>query len=89
MVEPDKKGSLKISKKLSNNLIVRRQDAPLVFEHVASIYVLSPEYLLSSDNLLDGNLRGYNIGQDKSFDVDSELDFKIIEFLMSNKKIEI
>ena len=60
-----------------------------MFEHVASIYVLSPEYLMNSDNLLDGNLRGYNIGQDKSFDVDSELDFKIIEFLMSNKKNQI
>ena len=51
--------------------------------------VLSPKYLLSSDNLLDGNLRGYDIGKDKSFDIDSELDFKIIEFLMSNKKIEV
>ncbi|WP_440913808.1 acylneuraminate cytidylyltransferase family protein [Candidatus Pelagibacter sp.] len=89
LVEPDEKGFLKISKKINNSLIVRRQDAPLVFEHVASIYVLSPEYLMNSDNLLDGNLRGYNIGQDKSFDVDSELDFKIIEFLMSNKKNQI
>lgn len=89
LVEPNKNGSLKISKKLNNNQIIRRQDAPTVFEHVASIYVLSPEYLLSSENLLDGDLRGYDIGQEKSFDIDSELDFKIIEFLMSKKKFDL
>jgi len=33
---------------------------------------------------VDG-VRTYDIGQEKSFDVDSELDFKIIEFLMSKK----
>ena len=80
---------LKLSKELSNNQVLSRQDAPPVFEHVASIYVLSPQYLLNADSLLDGDLRGYDIGQEKSFDVDSELDFKIIEFLMSKKKIDI
>ncbi len=89
LVEPNKHGSLKLSKELSNNQVLRRQDAPPVFEHVASIYVLSPQYLLNADSLLDGDLRGYDIGQEKSFDVDSELDFKIIEFLMSKKKIDI
>ena len=88
LVEADNNGFLKISKTINNKQILRRQDAPSVFEHVASIYVLSPEYLLSADSLLQGNLLGYNIGQKKSFDIDSELDFKIIEFLMREKKID-
>ena len=54
--------------------------------NMSLVYVLSPQYLSTANNLLDGNLRGYDIGQEKSFDVDSELDFKIIEFLMSKKK---
>jgi len=85
LVEPKEDGSLKLSKTISSSEIVRRQNAPPVYEHVASIYVLSPEYLLKANTLLEGNLQGYDIGQEKSFDVDSELDFKIIEFLMSKK----
>lgn len=89
LVEPDKKGALKISKQFQGRSITRRQDAPPVFEHVASIYVLSTEYLLRSKSLLEGNVQGYDIGQEKSFDIDSELDFKIIEFLMRQKLKEI
>lgn len=81
----EREGSLKISKSLEGP-ILRRQDAPQVFEHVASIYVLSPEYLRNGNGLLSGNVVGYDIGQEKSIDVDSEFDFKIMEFLMSERQ---
>lgn len=83
MLEIDN-GALRISKQ-SHSSVVRRQDAPTVFEHVASIYVLSPHYLLSSTSLLSGHTHGYDIGVEKSLDVDSEFDFKLIEYLMLNK----
>lgn len=67
--------------------IVRRQDAPKVYEHVASIYVLSPEYLRRGTGLLSGCTQGYNIGASKSLDVDSQFDFELIEFLM-RKRLE-
>ena len=73
--------NLIISKKL-NQPIVRRQDAPKVFEHVASIYVLSAKYLQSGTGLLSGRTMGYDIGQHKSLDIDSEFDFRLVEFLM-------
>ena len=65
--------------------IVRRQDAPKVYEHVASIYVLSPTYLRRGTGLLSGCTHGYDIGQHKSLDVDSEHDFELIEFLMQKR----
>lgn len=65
--------------------VVRRQDAPAVYEHVASIYVLSPDYLRRGDGLLSGCTQGYDIGADKSLDIDSEYDFTIMEYLMSIK----
>ncbi len=65
--------------------IVRRQDAPKVYEHVASIYVLSPAYLRTGTGLLSGCTHGYDIGADKSLDVDSEFDFELIEFLMRKR----
>jgi CMP-N-acetylneuraminic acid synthetase len=66
--------------------VVRRQDAPRVYEHVASIYVLSPDYLRRGAGLLSGSTQGYDIGPEKSHDVDSQQDFDLIEFLMKKRK---
>ena len=84
MVEYDKKNYLKIVKSLDSP-IVRRQDSPKVFEHVASIYVINPEYLKNGNGLLGGRTKGYNIGIEKSFDLDSEFDFELIEYIMKKK----
>ena len=89
LLEADDKGALKICKKLAGT-IVRRQDAPSVYEHVASIYALSPDYIRNAGYLLDGHTEGYDIGSEKSLDVDSDFDFLLIEYLMKRKhEIEI
>jgi CMP-N,N'-diacetyllegionaminic acid synthase len=84
LLETDESGALKICKNLPST-IVRRQDAPPVYEHVASIYVFSPEYIHSASYLLDGHTEGYDIGSEKSLDVDSDLDFLLVEYLMKRK----
>jgi CMP-N-acetylneuraminic acid synthetase len=84
LVEPDSDGAMKVSKPLPGK-VLGRQAAPPVFEHVASIYVLAPSYLETASHLLDGHAEGYDIGETKSLDVDSEFDFKLIEFLMKEK----
>jgi CMP-N,N'-diacetyllegionaminic acid synthase len=73
-----------ISKPLARP-IVRRQDAPKVYEHVASIYVLSPDYLRRGTGLLSGITEGYDIGVNKSLDIDSQFDFELIEYLMGKQ----
>ncbi len=65
--------------------VVRRQDAPRVLEHVASIYVLSPDYLRRGTGLLSGRTQGYDIGQAKSLDVDSDFDLALITCLMKKR----
>jgi CMP-N-acetylneuraminic acid synthetase len=77
-------GNLQICKKLPKP-IVRRQDAPVVYEHVASIYVLSPDYLRRGTGLLSGRTHGYNIGAAKSPDIDNESDFQFVEYLMKRR----
>lgn len=77
-------GVLRICKKL-HKPIVRRQDAPRVFEHVASIYVLSPDYLRRGTGLLSGRTNGYEIGSAKSPDIDNEFDFEYVEYLMKKR----
>lgn len=84
LVEPDSEGHLKISKKL-DKAVVCRQAAPPVYEHVASIYALSTAYLRKGTGLLSGNTIGYDIGVEKSLDLDSAFDKRLIEFLMLEK----
>jgi len=84
MLETDESGNLRISKQLLTP-IVRRQDAPKVVEHVASIYVLSPDYLRRGTGLLSGRTEGYDIGTAKSLDIDSEFDFELVEYLMRKR----
>ena len=84
MVEYNEEKKLKIVKSLGES-IVRRQDAPKVYDHVASMYVLNPNYLRKGKNLLSGKVEGYDIGIDKSLDLDSEFDFELIEYLMKKK----
>ena len=85
LFEADERGWFRMSK-TTGKTVLRRQDQPEVYEHVASIYVLHPTYLRNANHLLDGHTEGYNIGQYKSFDLDSELDFFIIEALMRRKQ---
>lgn len=84
LLECNSEGALKISKELPGT-IVRRQDAPAVYEHVASIYALAPNYIRSANYLVDGHTEGYDIGPEKSLDVDSDFDFLLIEYLMKLK----
>jgi CMP-N-acetylneuraminic acid synthetase len=65
--------------------VLSRQKAPAVFEHVAGVYVLDPGYLRSANHLLEGHARGYEVPEDKALDVDTELDFQFIEFILSRR----
>lgn len=84
MVEADETGALRMSKSLGPT-VIRRQDTPPVYEHVASMYALDPRYVRRAGHLLDGHTEGYDIGQEKCFDVDSEFDFELIEFLLTRR----
>ena len=85
MLEEDEDGALRMSKSLGPT-IIRRQDAPKVFDHVASIYALLPSKIYQRDHLLSGHAEGYDIGCEKSLDVDSEFDFELVEYLMKKKQ---
>ena len=85
LVEPDESGALKMSKSRGGTVLAR-QSAPAVYEHVAGVYVLAPAYLRRANHLLDGHAQGYEVPEDKAFDIDSELDFDLIEFLLRRRE---
>jgi CMP-N-acetylneuraminic acid synthetase len=85
LVEPDAAGALRMSKS-AGPTVLARQNAPPVYEHVAGVYVLDANYLRRSQHLLEGHAEGYLIPDSKAFDVDTELDFALIEFLLQRRQ---
>lgn len=63
--------------------VAGRQQAPTVWSMNASIYVWHRHSL--GAGLWDGKTRLYEMPHDRSVDIDSELDFKIVELLMQNR----
>ena len=51
-----------------------------------SMRELDPAYVRRANHLLDGHAEGYDIGRRKSFDIDSELDFEIVQYLLQRKQ---
>lgn len=86
LIELDDKGIPMLSKKLVNP-VLRRQDAPKTFDMNASIYIWKREVLLNSTSVFTPKTGLYVMSEDRSIDIDSELDFEFVEFMMK-KRIE-
>ena len=84
LVEPDEKGFLQVSKKPAET-VVARQQAPLVYEHAASVYVLDPKYLKKASSLYEGCVIPYVMPAERCLDIDSELDYRIVKMLLEEK----
>ena len=67
------------------NQIVRRQDSPHCFDMNASIYAWKRGFLDDSDTLFHASTRLYLMPEERSLDIDSELDLKLVSFLLEEK----
>ena len=74
-------GKIELVKKLQKN-IGARQEAPAVFDMNASIYIWRREILICSDSLFSEKTSLYPMPEERSFDIDTELDWSIVEFLI-------
>ncbi|WP_107931166.1 cytidylyltransferase domain-containing protein [Campylobacter concisus] len=81
-IYPD--GHVTLAKTLPN-AILRRQDAPKTYDMNASIYIWKREVLLNNDTLFLPKTGLYVMDEVRSIDIDCELDFKFVEFLMKEK----
>lgn len=85
LVELDDQGFVHLAKPLKKP-VIRRQDAPSCFDMNASIYVWQRQALFHFTTVFNQDTRLFVMPEYRSLDIDSELDFKIVEFLMSSKK---
>lgn len=84
MVETDAHGVPHLSKPVSPPF-VRRQDAPACFDMNASIYVWTRARLMSDLPLLATDTRLHVMPEERSIDIDSELDFEFVDYLMRTR----
>ncbi|MDR4997937.1 MULTISPECIES: acylneuraminate cytidylyltransferase family protein [Brevibacillus] len=85
LVELDSNNIVRLSKPLERQ-VVRRQDSPKCFDMNASIYVWKREEFFAQKTLFNEKTLLYVMPEDRSIDIDSEIDFKFVEFLMSEKR---
>jgi N-acylneuraminate cytidylyltransferase len=66
--------------------LVRRQDAPVVYDMTTVVYVTSPDFVLKNNSIFDGTISGVLIPPERAIDIDTSLDFRIAEFLLSESQ---
>ena len=86
LVEVDDNGRVALSKELETP-IIRRQDGPKCYDMNASIYVWKHDTLLNNETIFNADTSLYVMPHERSFDIDSELDFQLVEFLMTYNKL--
>lgn len=87
LVEQQDDGYVQLSKKLSSS-IIRRQDAPPSYDMNASIYVWERSKLLSAEKVVGAKTILYVMPEERSIDIDSALDFRIVEMLLLERMAE-
>jgi len=66
--------------------ITRRQDAPEVYRINGTVYVTYRDVIMKQNRVLGDDTRAYIMPQDRSIDIDTELDFKLAELLMKERE---
>lgn len=85
LIELTPEGYVGISKSLTST-IVRRQDAPQCFDMNASIYAWSREKLVAATKVLMPKTILHTMPEERSIDIDSPLDFKIVQMLLLERQ---
>lgn len=84
LVEQGEDGVVRLSKSLAKP-VVRRQDAPKCFDMNASIYVWRRAALFENPTIFNPDTKLFVMPKERSTDIDDELDFELVEFLMTRR----
>ena len=83
MMEVKENGFAEIVKK-GEKPIVRRQDAPQVYSLTPAAYVVKKSALYEFEHWSKAKCKIHPMPRERAIDIDTEIDFKIVEFLMEN-----
>lgn len=87
MVELDSDRFAHLSK-IPEKKVFRRQDAPQVYDMTTAVYAAHTDFVLHANGIFDGRVKALMIPEIPALDIDTELDFKFAEFLISEGLIK-
>jgi N-acylneuraminate cytidylyltransferase len=65
--------------------VYRRQAAPVVYDMTTVVYAARPQFILNATSMFSGKVKAITIPPERAVDIDTELDFRIAEFIMSER----
>lgn len=84
MLEMNKSGFVQLVK--PGGEFARRQDVPCCYDMNASIYIWSRELLFQMSHVIGDHTLLYVMPEERSIDIDSELDFEFVKMLTSKRE---
>jgi CMP-N,N'-diacetyllegionaminic acid synthase len=85
VVELGGDGFVQLAKTLEKP-VIRRQDVPATYDMNASIYIWRVNTLLESQSVVSDRTLLYVMPEERSIDIDSPLDLKLVRFLAKNRR---
>ena len=73
-------------KVFSESMIVRRQEAPMIFDITTVCYVLNPDFVLRGSSIFDGRVNGIEVPSERALYIDTLFDFQIAEFFLKSRE---
>lgn len=83
MVDMDEGGHLRLAA-ADNSRVVRRQDAPPLWNITPVAYAIRRDFLLGASSLFDGKVRAVVVPPERALDIDTEFDMRIAACLMED-----
>jgi CMP-N-acetylneuraminic acid synthetase len=68
------------------SVLLQTQDLPPVYEENSCFYIFSKEILTTRHNRLGEKPMMFEVNRDEAWDIDEEIDFRIVELLLENRK---
>jgi CMP-N-acetylneuraminic acid synthetase len=68
--------------------IMRRQDAPVVFDMATVAYVARPDFVMQQFGTFNGRVRAVKVPVERAVDIDTLFDFELAEFLINRRSIQ-
>jgi CMP-N-acetylneuraminic acid synthetase len=85
MVELDPHSFAGLSKRPARP-VSGRQEAPVVYAMNASIYAWKTDVLMKQEQVVSGRVRFFEMPEERSIDIDSEIDFTLVELFLKQRR---
>ena len=76
----------KISLIENKGKILRRQDAPIIYDMTTVAYVSTAQHILKTKSLWEGVVKAVEIPFERSIDIDNKIDYEFANFLLNYQK---